>query len=380
MAALYFAVPGDIETRTGGTIYDKKVMAGLRAMGWAVEHLAWPASFPYPTAGDLENVRQSLASCPDGALVLIDGLAFGAIPDVAAVEARRLRLVALVHHPLALETGLDPETAERLADSERQALTRARAIVVTSALTAATLALDYDVEIERITIATPGIDKPLVSSSFPRKRESMVEPRDGGSMDSRFRGNDDGGKCDAAGGYIPQILSVGTIMPRKAHDVLVESLARIADLDWHCTIAGSLDHSPETVIDLRNLISGYSMGYRIDLIGNIDDLDPLYRASDLLVSSSRYEGYGMAIAEAMAYGLPVVAARVGAVPDLVGPDAGLLVPVDDPDAMAAALRTLLTDPAERAKLAAGAAKASRAFASWADTAATIASALDAVHL
>ena len=121
------------------------------------------------------------------------------------------------------------------------------------------------------------------------------------------------------------------------------------------------------------------MGSRISLIGEIDDLDPLYRTSDLLVSSSRYEGYGMAIAEAMAYGLPIVAARVGAIPDLVPPDAGLLVPVDDPDAMATALRKVLTDPAGRARLAAGAAEASRAFARWAGTAALIASALDTVH-
>jgi glycosyltransferase involved in cell wall biosynthesis len=348
MRELYFAIPGDIEARTGGTIYDKKVMAELRAVGWAVTHLSWPGSFPYPTASDLENVRRSLASCPDGALVLIDGLAFGAMPDVAAAEARRLRLVALVHHPLALETGLDPETAERLAASERSALKHARAIVVTSALTAATLIADYDIGETPITVATPGIGKPA-----PFDRQSNP---------------------------VPHILSIGTVMPRKAHSVLVQSLARIADLDWHCRIAGSLDHSPQIVVELRNLITKYSMGSRIKLIGNIDDLDHLYRTSDLLVSSSRYEGYGMAIAEAMAYGLPVVAARVGAIPDVVPPDAGLLVPVDDPDAMAAALRILLTDRAERAKLAAGAAKASHGFASWADTVATIASALDAVHL
>jgi glycosyltransferase involved in cell wall biosynthesis len=348
MARLYFAVPGDIEARTGGTIYDKTVMAELRGMGWAVEHLAWSASFPYPVKDDLDHVRRSLASCPDGALVLIDGLAFGAMPELAAAEAERLRLVALVHHPLALETGLAAATAERLAASERQALRHVRAIIVTSALTAATLKADYDTADRPIVVATPGIHRP---ASFDRPANAR-----------------------------PRIVSVGTVMPRKAHGVLVQSLAHIADLDWHCTIAGSLDHSPETVAQLRDLIAKQAMASRISLIGGVNDLDPLYRSSDLLVSSSRYEGYGMAIAEAMAYGLPVVAARVGAIPDVVPPEAGILVPVDDPAAMAAALRKILTDPAERARLAAGAVNASRAFASWADTAAAIALALDAVHL
>src|SRR5271168_5318727 len=110
---VWFAIPGDIETRTGGTIYDKRVMAELRASGWTVRHLQWPSSFPFPSPADEATVAASLAICPDGALVLIDGLAFGVLPDVAASEAERLRLIALVHHPLALESGLSPDIAER---------------------------------------------------------------------------------------------------------------------------------------------------------------------------------------------------------------------------------------------------------------------------
>ena len=119
---LWFAVPGDIETRTGGTIYDKKVIVELRAGGRTVTHLQWPSTFPFPSPEDLAPVSASLAACPDGALVLIDGLAFGVLSGLATVEAERLRLIALVHHPLALESGLPRDVADRLAVSEREAL------------------------------------------------------------------------------------------------------------------------------------------------------------------------------------------------------------------------------------------------------------------
>jgi glycosyltransferase involved in cell wall biosynthesis len=343
---LWFAIPGDIDTRTGGTIYDKQMMAELLRMGWEVEHLAWPTSFPFPSAADIQIAAESLAVCPDGALVLIDGLAFGVLPDVAAAAAQRLNLAALVHHPLALESGLSPNTARSLAASERQALAHVRAIIVTSELTAATLRADYGIGETPVTVAKPGIHKP---GPYPRPRNP-----------------------------VPHLLSVGTVSPRKAHDILVESLALISDLEWRCTIAGSLDRSPKTTANLRELISKYSMDYLITLTGEVSDMDPLYRTADILISSSRYEGYGMAIAEALAYGLPVVAANAGAIPDVVPEYAGILVPPGDPMALAAALRRLLGDAAYCEALATGAAKAALELAGWSDTAAQVASALDAI--
>ncbi len=377
---VWFAVPGDIATRTGGTIYDKRVMAELRCAGWTVEHLAWPGSFPFPTDADMASVAASLAACPDDALLLIDGLAFGAMPDLAAEAARRLRLVALVHHPLALETGLTPETTERLAVSERAALSHARAVIVTSDMTAGTLAADYGVPAGRITVAKPGVDRagepdnPTLdfSTSFPRRRESIVEQRDGGEMDSRLRGNDELNKS-----AIPHLLTVGTVTPRKGHDVLIAALAAIADLDWRCTIAGSLDRSPDTAAAIRAQIGRLNLHGRVVLTGEVAEPASLYRASDIFVLPSRYEGYGMAIAEALVHGLPVVATRVGAIPEVVPADAGILVPVDDAGALAGALRRLIEDPACREQMALAAQAA--VFQSWVETARQVASALDAVQ-
>jgi glycosyltransferase involved in cell wall biosynthesis len=180
-------------------------------------------------------------------------------------------------------------------------------------------------------------------------------------------------------GGTPRLLAIGTVTPRKAYDVLVDGLARIAELDWHCTVAGSLDRAPETADAIRRQIAGHGLTGRIDLIGEVADPTPLYEAADIFVLPSRYEGYGMAIAEALAHGLAVVATRVGAIPEVVPNDAGILVPVDDPEALADSLRRLIESPSMRQELAGRAALAARRFATWRDTAARIASALDAVQ-
>lgn len=345
---LWFAVPGDIETRTGGTIYDKRVMAELRATGRTVEHLQWPSSFPFPSPEDLADVAKSLAACPDDALVVIDGLALGAMPDLAAAEAKRLRLVALLHHPLALESGLSKQVADRLRISERNALKHARAVIVTSGMTAAVLSQEFGVPPETITVATPGIDPPPPTWAPPSNP-------------------------------VPRLLAVGTVTPRKAHDVLVDGLARIADVDWHCTIVGSLERAPETAAALRGQIGHHGLTARIDLIGEIADPTALFETADIFVLPSRYEGYGMAIAEALAHGIPVVATRVGAIPEVVPADAGILVPRDDPAALADTLRRLIENPPLRQEYAQGARAAAQRFVQWRDTATRIASALDAVE-
>jgi glycosyltransferase involved in cell wall biosynthesis len=342
---LRFAVPGDLDQPTGGYRYDKRLIAELDALGWTVTHLPWPGSFPLPTAADLRMAAADLAACPAGAVALIDGLAFGVMPDILAKEAGRLRLAALVHHPLALESGLRPEERERLADLERRALGAARAVIVTSHATAATLAADYAVEPGRITVAEPGVDRP------PRARPAH---RRSGSI---------------------RLLAVGSIVPRKGLDVLVDALSRIPDLAWTCAIAGSLTRAPETAAALGEQIRRLGLDPRITLMGEVDDPTPLYNDADVFVLPSRYEGYGMVFAEAMAHGLPIVATNAGAIPEVVPPSAGILVPVDDAEALAVALGRVIVDADTRSRFAAGAQEAAMDLSSWPETAARVASAL-----
>jgi glycosyltransferase involved in cell wall biosynthesis len=336
--AIGFAIPGPIESRTGGYAYDRRLIEGLRAEGFTVRHLSWPYEFPVPGPRALAAAAQSLAAQPDGGRVIIDGLAYGAMPEIAAAEGQRLKLIALVHHPLALETGAPPG----FFAAERDALSQACAVIATSAATAGTLVQDYGVVAERLVIAPPGTDPAPLAS-----------------------------RC----GVPPHILSLGSVTPRKGHDVLVAALKRIAALPWRGTIAGSLDRAPETARRLRDQVDASGLADRITLTGEVEDTDSLYAGADLFVLASRHEGFGMAFAEALMRGLPVIGTVAGAIPSVVPEAAGALVPADDVAALASALARLLADPAARDAASAEALRAAARLPRWKDTAETVAALL-----
>ena len=177
-------MPGDIQTPTGGYIYDREIIAGLTERGWRVAVHALDASFPTPTPAALRAARATFAGLADGRVVVIDGLALPGLDRLLADEARRLALVALVHHPVALETGLDPIEAERYGALERSALTYVRRVITTSQWTARTLAVD-------------GV--PVAST--PRRRA-----RRGSTQDARQLRPESGGATWRAEGHLEPAL------------------------------------------------------------------------------------------------------------------------------------------------------------------------------
>jgi len=340
-----FAIPGDLATLTGGYGYARKVLAESEAAGWRLKYLALPGGFPKPSEAALAETQRLLAARPPEEPLLIDGLAFGALP-AALLRTLPQPLVALVHHPLALEGGVGPEEAARLFALERDALSFARQVVAASPATARSLTGDYGVPAERCRIALPGT---------PRHR------------------------IRAEGSEPPLLLTVGTVTQRKAPDVLVAALARLTDLPWQSRIVGNLDLEPKLAATVQARIDAAGLRERILLTGPMqpEALREAYRQADLFVLPSRHEGYGMVFAEAMTYGLPIVACRAGAVPDTVPESAGQLVPVDDEVALASAIRALLVDEPLRRQLSAGAWQEGRRLPDWPETAAAIAAALEA---
>lgn len=344
--ALHLLLPGSLDALTGGTLYDMRMVEALRAQGRVIRVHNLDASFPQPSAAALTAAHALLAGVPDGALVVIDGLALGAMPDLAARHAARLRLVALVHHPLALETGLDAATAARLRASEASALGHARRVLVTSAHTARLLA-DYAVPPERVRVVEPGTEP------APPAADSAV------------------------GGGPVQLLCVGSVTPRKGHQLLVEALGQLRALHWRLDCVGSLTRDPQTAAALAGRIETLGLVRRVRLLGELGaaDLAGCYQRADVFVLASLFEGYGMAFAEALAHGLPVLGTTGGAIPDTVPADAGLLVPPGDLAPLRDALHRLLTDAGLRQRLAAGAARARARLPDWPTAAARFADAL-----
>lgn len=342
-----FAIPGDLDSPTGGYSYDRRLMAELPALGWDVEYIALPGGFPAPSDAERAQTLETLAALPEGLPLMIDGLAFGVMDREAPLLAERGPLIALVHHPLAHETGLEPRRAAALRASEWAALAHAGRVVVTSPATATVLATEFDVAPERIVVAVPGTDP----ASF----------------------------AHGSGGPGVQLITVGSLIPRKGHLDLLAALEGLRALDWWLDLVGdpTLDraHAGEIVAAIHR----YGLTERVALHGPLgrDALDALYDGADIFVLASHYEGYGMAYAEAIAHGLPVVGTTGGAIAETVG-TAGELVAPGDIRALSAILATLISDPAHRGARAAAARVAAPLLPSWRDAAMRVAQAVGQV--
>ena len=343
-----FLVPGELGTRTGGYTYDRSIIDGLRARQWQVDVPSLGGGWPVPGEASKAMAESVVESLPDEALVVVDGLAFGAMPGLAESHAKRLRWVALVHHPLALETGLDPGLRAALFDSERRALAFARGVIVTSPSTARALAA-YQVPASRITVVEPGTAPAALAAG--------------------------------SGSGVLSLLCVATVTPRKGHALLSDALAGLRDRRWVLHCAGSLTMDAACAAALVEAIDRCGMRDRIVLHGEQDEagLRALYARADAFVLPSFHEGYGMALAVALAHGLPVVSTTAGAIPDTVPSDAGVLVPPGDGPALRAALQRLMDDAAWRSKLAAGAREARKRLPTWEDSTARFEAALRAVQ-
>jgi glycosyltransferase involved in cell wall biosynthesis len=335
MRSVAFLVPGRIDTRTGGSIYDRRMTEGLRQQGWSVEVRELDDTFPFPTPAALAHAAGVLAALPDSSIAVVDGLALGAMPEVVEREAPRLRVVALVHLPLAADAGFDRETAVRMEASERRALACTVGVIVTGPATLSMLAR-YELPPGHVIVVEPGTDR---------------APLARGSQGARSPGS---GETPAGG--VVALLSVATLNAGKGHELLLRALAAVPDHRWQLTCAGSLTRDPATADRVRDLIRALGLEDRVSLAGDLDAarLSECYDRADVFVLATRQETYGMAVAEALARGLPVVSTATGASPALVGDDAGLLVPPGNGDALRAALARIIGDAALRARLAEGA--------------------------
>ena len=306
-----------IDAQTVETLYLSTITLAELRFGMAV--MPDGKRIPYTA---LAAAAEMVASLPDGTLVVADGLAFGALHELAAQHNERLRWVALVHHPLHLETGLSDAVRQQLLNSETQALQHARRVVVTSPSTAT-------------DVAAMGV---------PRAQIGVVEPGTD-PVDTRLRPALSSGPL--------RLLCVATLTARKGHALLLQALAGLTHLDWTLHNVGSATRDPDTAAHLRALAA--PLGDRVVWHGEMDAqaLQAHYASADVFVLASLHEGFGMVITEALAHGLPVVASDAGALAQTLPADAGLQVPAGEVAPLQAALAQVLSDATLRARLAVG---------------------------
>ncbi|MER6629737.1 glycosyltransferase family 4 protein [Streptomyces sp. NPDC000987] len=352
LRSVHFVMPGGVDdpaAPSGGNAYDRRVSLDLPGFGWQVHKHAVSGGWPRPDAAARAELARVLRALPDGSIVLLDGLVACGVPEIVVPETERLRLAVLVHLPLGDETGLEPAAAAELDARERAVLRAVPAVVATSDWAVRRLVSHHGLAPERVHVAAPGADiAPLASGT-------------------------DG---------VSQLLCVAAVTPRKGQHRLVEALAAAADLPWSCVCVGGLGQDPEYVARLRALIRRHGLEDRVHLAGPRSGaaLDASYAAADLMVLTSYAETYGMAVTEALARGIPVLATDVGGLPEAVGraPDGGvpgILVPPEDPAALAAELRGWFGEADVRRRLKAAARSRRAALDGWATTARSLAGVL-----
>jgi glycosyltransferase involved in cell wall biosynthesis len=342
-------VPGALSTRTGGFIYDRHMVAGLATRGWAVKVVELDP-VEHPLAPPLGTAPAQFGTISDGSAVLVDGLAFGTMPEVVEREAWRLRFVPIVHMPLATTPGLTPGEGAWLSNLERRALKHARHVVITGQRSRAqVLAMTGWTDGAQVTRIPPGSFRPAVSAASRTKGPSV------------------------------RVLSVANLTAGKGYDILLRALAPLADLGWTLTCAGNDTREPDTAARLRRLAQELGIATRVVWRGELDDaaLAAAYAEADLFALATRTETYGMAVADAIAHGVPVVSTRTGEIPSIVG-DAGLLAEPGDAAGLRALLTTVLSDAALRQTLHDRARTAALRLPTWDDAADAMAAVLTRV--
>lgn len=339
MTTTHVIVPDGVDDPlrpSGGNTYDRHLCAGLASIGWSVHEHAVPGAWPRRDAASLDALDRVVQRIPDEAIVVLDGLIASTAPEILVAQARRLRMVVLVHMPLGHRAA--DHAGGQIRTREGAVLSAAAAVVVTSAWTRRRLLELYRLPADRVHIAEPGVE-PADLAAGTRSGEAL--------------------------------LCVAAVTVAKGHDVLLAALAQTTDLSWRCVCVGSLDVDPPFVAALRDRILTHGLSDRVCLPGPLAgrDLGRSYAAADLLVLASRAESYGMVVTEALARGLPVIAAEVGGLPEALGHGAGgtrpgLLVPPDDPAAFGGALRAWLVDAGLRERLRRAARERRASLARW----------------
>lgn len=336
---LWFVVPGDPDQNTGGYRYVQRLVAASRQAGVNARVQGLAGCFPRPDQTATDAMQEFLTSLPDNTLVVLDGLAMGAMPDVLERHRTRLQLVALVHHPLADETGLSQEQQAWFREAERQSLALVSRVVTTSEYTARRVQQDYGVPSWKITTAQPAVD----ALFFQMERDHLDKPM--------------------------RLLCVGHLSPRKAQHQLVDALATLQELPWQCTLVGAEDRDPDYALAVRSAIARHGLADRIQLLGELSEpaLEEAYRRADLFVFPSLYEGYGMVIDEALAAGLPVLSSDGGALALTTSKPGARNFPAGNAKVLASELRNLLTNTADFSDLARRARAHRSDIRQWSDT-------------
>jgi glycosyltransferase involved in cell wall biosynthesis len=333
-----FFVPGSFPATTGAIVFDRRLADELRSLGHEVTIMPVAGAHPQPdaaaraSAAELWRAHQGRRPA---SMAVIDGFCLYAF-DGLEQSLQAAGAIGLVHHPMSLEPQLPQAERDAFAVIEQRILPRLARIVVPSDAIRTRLTAAAALAAAKVDVVTPGIPE---------------APRSTGSGDRRCH-----------------LLAIGSLIPRKGHETVLRALAPLADLDWMLTIAGDSELDPDHAAGLRALAETAGLAGRVIFAGACtpERLEQLWQAADLFVSGSCFEGYGMAVAEAVRRGLPLAVTNGAAATEVIPLEGSVIVEPGDHVQLSKALRRLIFSAPLRQDLSEAAWRAGRAFPTWAN--------------
>ena len=331
---ILFVIPGDINLPTGGYRYDREIINAWQKSGIEVSLASIEGNYPFPSETDKKTALQDIIKFPKADIAVVDGLLGGTSPEFMQALSKTLLIVALIHHPLCLENGLSIKNAESLEASERAGLKFTSGVITTSPATTLTVSNLFEYNRNKIHTVLPGVERGQIST---------------GSKSSTVN-----------------LLCVGSIIERKGHKDLLLALSELSDYNWHLDCIGSTDFDPKLFIELKQILKTKALETKVTFHGTVSEetITNAYIKADVFVLPSLFEGYGMAYAEAIAHGLPVIGTTAGAIPDTVPETCGILVEPSNIKALHQALEKIILDKALRNQYQKAAIKAEPSFPTW----------------
>lgn len=308
-----FIIPGDINLPTGGYRYDRNIINALQQSGFDVELISIKGNYPFPSKVEQQTAIEQIQTFPTADISVVDGLLGGTSPHFMEALSKQMPVAALIHHPLCLENGLDETTAKSLEQSEREGLAYVSGVITTSPTTTQTVAELFKFNSDKIETVLPGVERGKISI---------------GSQNSNVN-----------------LLCVGSVIPRKGHKDLILALSKLKHLNWKLDCIGSTQFDQVLFAELQALSDQNALAQKITFHGDVSQaaLEEAYTKADIFVLASLFEGYGMAYAEAIVMGIPVIATTAGAIPKTVPQNCGILVEPSDISALTKALEDLITN-------------------------------------
>lgn len=329
-----FILPGDIDTPTGGYRYDRSIVRHWQSADIAHEVVSLEGGFPFPGKQEVEGSLRQISDLAPASSTVIDGLAGGASSEIMEALAKQAPVTALIHHPLCLENGLSETEASALKLEEQNGLAFAKEVITTSHATARTVQEIFNFPQERIRTVLPGVDRGVIS-----------QPPTSGPA---------------------RLICVGSVIERKGHENLISALSELTELNWTLECYGATHFDPELFERMSEMIGSSSLSDRIRFHGAVSEsmLEIAYQNAHIFVLASHYEGYGMAYAEAIVRGLPVIGTTAGAIPDTVPTACGILVEPGNVNALKQALATMIEDQKTRQTYREAAIELAPSFPTW----------------